>query len=132
MADPITFAFLLTAWTAESPAANVYVEDSGLSGADCVAAIATYNAADPTWSRGNPSCEIDVGFEESLSHEYAVEIGGRMYIFLPCPSEDSANCIWDARWRGDGHGQSFVDLDGKVYDITFGDHDEIIAISERS
>jgi hypothetical protein len=32
----------------------------------------------------------------------------------PCPTEDSANCYWDAT-RGNGTGRSFVDIDGTVY-----------------
>jgi hypothetical protein len=33
----------------------------------------------------------------------------------PCVTEDSANCYWDAASRGNGLGQSFVDVDGIVY-----------------
>lgn len=33
----------------------------------------------------------------------------------PCVYEDSSNCFWDARKRGNGKGQSFVNIDGHVY-----------------
>lgn len=32
-----------------------------------------------------------------------------------CKHEDSSNCYWDAKRRGNGHGRSFVALKGKVY-----------------
>jgi hypothetical protein len=32
-----------------------------------------------------------------------------------CPTEDSANCYWDASIRGNGQGRSFVDIDGEVH-----------------
>jgi hypothetical protein len=30
----------------------------------------------------------------------------------PCPTEDSANCYWDAQTRSNGKGISFIDLGG--------------------
>jgi hypothetical protein len=30
----------------------------------------------------------------------------------PCETEDSINCFWDATARGNGKGQSFIDVDG--------------------
>lgn len=54
------FVFLLTIWSATSPQPDVYVEDYNLTGEDCVQMIMDYNASDPTWSRGNPSCEPDL------------------------------------------------------------------------
>lgn len=138
MADPLTFVFLLTVWTADSPAPLVYVEDAGISGQDCIERVADYVAADPTWSRGNPSCEPDTGeLVESLSVAYAVEIEGATQVLYPCQFEDSQNCVWDARWRGDGEGtglgtgQSFADFAGVIYNIEFGEFDEIVSISRR-
>jgi len=61
MADPITFVFLLTVWTADTPAAEVYPQGMGLTAAECTIAMETYNEIDPQWSAGNPSCEIDTG-----------------------------------------------------------------------
>ena len=29
----------------------------------------------------------------------------------PCPTEDSANCYWNAQERGNGTGQSFLAID---------------------
>lgn len=31
---------------------------------------------------------------------------------LPCPTEDSDNCYWNAATMGNGQGQSFVNIDG--------------------
>ena len=33
----------------------------------------------------------------------------------PCPQEDSRNCFWDAKNRGNKKGRSLVDLNGKKY-----------------
>lgn len=32
-----------------------------------------------------------------------------------CSTEDSTNCVWDARIHGNGEGRSFVDLNGHTY-----------------
>ena len=41
---------------------------------------------------------------------------GEVYMILgPCPTEDSANCYWDATVSGNGQGTSFVDIDGVAY-----------------
>lgn len=32
-----------------------------------------------------------------------------------CSTEDSTNCVWDARIHGNGEGRSFVDLNGRTY-----------------
>jgi hypothetical protein len=32
----------------------------------------------------------------------------------PCPTEDSANCYWDAQTRSNGKGDSFLDLGGRI------------------
>jgi hypothetical protein len=36
-------------------------------------------------------------------------------LMKPCKFEDSHNCYWDAKTRGNGRGRSFVDLAGVVY-----------------
>lgn len=36
-------------------------------------------------------------------------------VLMPCDTEDSDNCYWDAEQQGNGEGKSFVVLDGKVY-----------------
>lgn len=36
-------------------------------------------------------------------------------ILVPCPTEDSANCYWDASVRGNTLGRSFVNIDGVRY-----------------
>ncbi|MGO2150857.1 MAG: hypothetical protein ACTH32_06605 [Microbacterium gubbeenense] len=33
-------------------------------------------------------------------------------ILPPCPTEDAANCTWNAAQHGNGTGHSFIDLDG--------------------
>ncbi len=32
-----------------------------------------------------------------------------------CESDDSTDCYWDARTRGNGEGRSFVDLGGAIF-----------------
>ncbi len=39
---------------------------------------------------------------------------GDPLILPPCLTEDSANCYWDAKSRGNGRGRSFVDIGGNV------------------
>lgn len=41
---------------------------------------------------------------------------GGEYDSLPhCVTEDSDNCVWDARIDGNGEGRSFVTIDGVTY-----------------
>jgi len=136
--DPVTFVFLLTTWSPDVPHAMVHVEDTNLSGGDCIALMESAYASDPNHDNGIPSCEIDAGgWEESNSVAYAVEIDGITQVYYPCPTEDSDNCIWDARWRGNGEGtglgtgQSFVSVQGALYDVEFGEFDEIVSIEKR-
>lgn len=35
--------------------------------------------------------------------------------FPACPTEDSANCVWNAATMGNGQGNSFIDIDGTAY-----------------
>lgn len=35
--------------------------------------------------------------------------------FLPCETEDSNNCYWDALEMGNGVGRSFLNMNGKLY-----------------
>lgn len=39
----------------------------------------------------------------------------RASLSVPCPTEDSTNCYWDASVQGNGEGRSFVDIDGTLY-----------------
>lgn len=121
----LKFVFLLTIWNANTPAMQVNVADYALSGSDCIAAMESYSATDPAYSKGIPSCEIDAGnwIEESDAGDsgpfefYAVEHKGE-YIVLPaCDAEDSVNCVWDAKARGNGNGDSFYDLNGDAYPL---------------
>ena len=102
------YVFLLTVYTETST--DVYVEDSGLTGADCIAAMESYNEANPSWTMGNPSCEPD---HAALP---AVFLHDGKEITLPaCEYEDSNNCYWAAEFRGNGLGESFYVIDGKAY-----------------
>ena len=116
------FVLLLTTWSPDVPHAMVDVAATGLTGAECTAAMVAHTENDPQWNAGVPSCEIDTGdWEESNSHAYAIEHNGTMLILNPCPTEDSDNCAWDAKWRGDGEGtgngtgQSFYVVNGQVF-----------------
>lgn len=40
---------------------------------------------------------------------------GPTYTLPPCAQEDSENCYWDAATRGNGVGDSFVNLAGVTY-----------------
>lgn len=118
MADPLTYVFLLTIWGADLPAPEVYVEDSNLTITDCGARIESYNKVDPTWSAGNPSCEVDTG--DWGPHPYdefavcATDACPNPIILQACEYEDSDNCFWDARFMGNGKGNSFYVIDGIV------------------
>lgn len=39
---------------------------------------------------------------------------GRHSIATVCKYEDSRNCVWDAKHRGNGKGRSFINRNGKV------------------
>lgn len=52
------------------------------------------------------------GFERGAS---TVQQNWDTAFATPCPTEDSANCYWDAGNMGNGVGQSFVDVAGKAY-----------------
>ena len=57
----LAYVFLLMLYTEHGPrGGNVYVMDSGLTGAECIELMETYNATTPEWAQGNPSCEIDL------------------------------------------------------------------------
>ena len=46
----------------------------------------------------------------------------------PCEFEDSANCYWDSSERGNGQGDSFVDVDGTAHYV--GVHTECLTAPE--
>lgn len=35
--------------------------------------------------------------------------------FTECATEDSHNCFWDATIKGNGQGNSFIDINGTAY-----------------
>lgn len=118
MADPLTFVFLLTVWTAETPNAQVYVEDYNLTGADCIERIVAYDAKSYRWEAGTPSCEIDTGdWAPEPFDSFAVcatDACPNPVILESCKFEDSDNCFWDSRFRGNGIGESFYVINGVV------------------
>lgn len=102
------YVFLLTIYTETTT--DVYVEDSGLTGADCIAAMENYTATNPGWTHGNPSCEPDhAAMPAVFTHN------GQEVVLPACEYEDSSNCYWDAGARGNGQGQSFYDIAGTAY-----------------
>lgn len=44
----------------------------------------------------------------------AIIIAALLHLFPACPTEDSANCFWDATTRGNGIGSSFIDIGGTI------------------
>lgn len=36
------------------------------------------------------------------------------YSLPACETEASSNCYWDAQTRGNGEGQSFIDIEGRI------------------
>lgn len=49
----------------------------------------------------------------TLVPEYSYGAIGEL--FPECATEDSTNCYWDARIRGNGQGNSFIDINGTAY-----------------
>lgn len=59
-----------------------------------------------------------VGLTEAQEEARLAKIGRST---LPtCPTEDSDNCQWDARYQGNGQGRSFVTIDGDTIYTTEG------------
>lgn len=56
------FVLLLTVWNTVSPAPDVYVLDSGLTGEACIFAMHDFRAMEDN-GIGNLSCEFDYGEE---------------------------------------------------------------------
>ena len=52
------FVFLLTFWTADTPAPDVFVVASDLTGAQCVEMMQDWQGIE---KHGVPSCEFDLG-----------------------------------------------------------------------
>ena len=119
---PATFVFLLTTWSPETSRPIVDVVQTDISGQECIAAMIKHEKRDPMNANGIPSCEVDNGkWTENLPpEEYAVcstEACLNPIILPACPTEDSDDCFWDARWRGNGKGQSFYVVAGVVTNI---------------
>jgi len=52
--------------------------------------------------------------EDQLNDYYE---GYTFALSVPCPTEDSDNCYWNATTRGNGVGGSFVNIAGAIYPI---------------
>lgn len=53
----------------------------------------------------------------ALCYVALIALPGEPSDYGPCAHEDSANCYWDSYTRGNGVGQSFVDIGGKRYGL---------------
>lgn len=60
---------------------------------------------------------ILAGFSFGVMHAIPADAQPRD-AYVACPTEDSTDCVWDARHQGNGMGQSFwVGEGGKVYPL---------------
>jgi len=62
-------------------------------------------------------CTVAIASAQPVPSDYAIcpdEACTAPLILPHCPYEDSDNCMWDARHRGNGKGQSFYVIDGVV------------------
>jgi hypothetical protein len=60
-----------------------------------------------------------IGTVSALVAALGVAGVGQLPVDRPCKFEDSKNCVWDARHRGNGEGSSFVvSKRGKVVRVT--------------
>lgn len=50
----------------------------------------------------------------SKGHTYIELNNGAAFDLVPCKYEDSRNCYWDAKTRGNKTGRSFADIRGKA------------------
>lgn len=56
---------------------------------------------------------IVIGF--TVGYSQAKQDAEKAPALPTCTTEDSTNCVWDARIHGNGEGRSFVDLNGHTY-----------------
>jgi hypothetical protein len=106
----LKFVFILTLWNGpDAPA--VYVAESDLTGAECVAEVANYVATTPGLEFGLPSCEPDMAEMTVIFHD------GQELTLAACPTEDSDNCAWDAARQGNGRGESFYTIEGESFPL---------------
>lgn len=53
---------------------------------------------------------------------YEVTHNGVIITLPACPTEDSANCVWNAQTMGNGRGNSFYDINGEIYPLNLGEN----------
>lgn len=69
---------------------------------------------------GSPRVQTS-GYDAPYVHYVGVELPSDVSAdiakvgLISCPTEDSDNCYWDAKTRGNGVGESFIAWDGQVY-----------------
>lgn len=61
---------------------------------------------------------LSTGTAVSLALPTEGASAGRHSIATVCKYEDSRNCVWDAKHRGNGKGRSFINRNGKVIFIS--------------
>lgn len=52
---------------------------------------------------------------QSTATLYAADCSGAVIFLPPCAQEDSTTCYWNAEQRGNGTGQSFIDIEGLYF-----------------
>jgi hypothetical protein len=80
----------------------------------CVVAALTGCTTTTTTTSHVPTATTTVyaGVQLPTAISAAIDASG---VLVPCPTEDSDNCYWDAVSRSNGVGSSFVAWEGKVY-----------------
>ena len=118
-ATATAIAFVLTVWEGPNAPHPFTVYPQAITdGATCIAMMEHYNETDPTWSRGAPTCEIELTDEPYAGPDFIpFNVGGKVHSVGPCYYEDSTNCYWHAETRGNGQGNSFVDIMGQKFII---------------
>lgn len=104
----LKFVFIVTLYQPDGMA-DVYVMDSNLTGADCIAAVENYVTTTPDLHLGLPACEPDMAEIFTVAHE------GEPLTLPACPTEDSDNCLWDGMQHGNGKGRTFYTLNGETF-----------------
>lgn len=64
---------------------------------------------------GQPTPEVKVEKAPAVLETTPRWQDGQAHYLVPCESEDSFNCYWDATLRGNKVGQSFVNINGVMY-----------------
>lgn len=113
----LEFVFILTVWQGPNAAHPMSAYPIAITdSATCIGMVEHYDATNPQWLAGVPSCEIETDLESWRGPDFVdFTIAGANVALGPCQAEDSPNCYWDATARGNGQGNSFVDVMGVQY-----------------